>query len=86
MNDAAGFYRIWRMPRRCWRGADLWHMTPRGQYLYDRSRKRFARRPDAYLTSLEPLRGEIGTIESFRFISSVPLEEDPVYCVLVHPV
>lgn len=64
----------WQISRRCWRGADLFDMTPRGQYLMLRSRQRYAQRADANLRSLEPLRGEIGTIESIRFIGSVAAE------------
>jgi hypothetical protein len=64
-------YLTWQISRRCWRGADLFDMTPRGQYLMLRSRQRYAQRADANLPSLEPLRGEIGTIESFRFIGDV---------------
>lgn len=76
MNDTshAGFRRPWASPRRAWRGGTLTRFSPRGLYLIEQSRQRFLRRADAYLPSTVPLTGEIGRIESFRFI----LSKDPV--------
>lgn len=62
-----GFKRLWHMPRRAWRGGTLARLSSRGQYLYDRSRARFERRPDAYLDT-PLLTGEIGLVENVRFI------------------
>lgn len=65
-----GFKRIWRAPKRVFKGGSLARLTPQGEYLWDRSRERFARRPDAYLAYLLPLDGEIGIVEGFRFIAA----------------
>jgi hypothetical protein len=65
-----GFKRLWRAPQRMWRGQDFGPLSARASYLRAQSQARFARRPDAYLPSMEPLTGEIGRIESFRFITS----------------
>ena len=66
----AGFRRAWTCPKRVWRGGTLTHFSARGLYLMEQSRQRFLCRPDAYLPSTLPLTGEIGRIESFRFILS----------------
>lgn len=62
-----GFKRLWRMPNRAFRGATLARLSARGQYLHDRSRERYERRPDAWLAA-PVLTGEIGVIEGVRFI------------------
>lgn len=62
------FKRLHCYPRAVFKGADLYELTVRGQWLLDRSKARYLRRPDAYTGGPELHSGEIGTFESFRFI------------------
>jgi hypothetical protein len=69
--------RMHTTPRRAFRGATIQSLTPRGQYIYQRSLARY----NASQAGIEMARlgratmaaGEIGTIESFRFIVSEKL-------------
>lgn len=75
MIEAAGFKRLWTMPRRASGGGLLDPQTARQRYLVEQSRARYHRRPDAYLPGEEPhFTGELGHIDSFRFIMSPPIE------------
>jgi hypothetical protein len=70
---AAGFKRLWSMPRRALRGGTFAEFSARGRYLVEQSRARYHRRPDAYAPGTEPhFTGELGHVESFRFITSPP--------------
>lgn len=69
----AGFQRLWRAPKRAFKGGTLWTLNPQGRYLYDRSRARFEQRDDAYRPSTTLLTGELGTINNVRFITSAAL-------------
>ena len=61
-------------PRRAFRGATIQSLTPRGQWIYERSLARYNASPMgiemAKLGRKSLLSGEIGTIESFRIILS----------------
>jgi hypothetical protein len=76
MTEAAGFKRLWSTPRRCSRGGLLDYPTPQQRYLRMQSLVRYRRRPDAYEPGKELLTGELGHIDSFRFITS-PRLPDP---------
>ena len=74
MNEP-GFKRLWTMPRRAMRGGTIAEFSPRGRYLVEQSRARYHRRPDAYAPGTEPhFTGELGHVDSFRFITSPPIE------------
>lgn len=74
-----GWHRFHTPPRRAFRGATLTKLTPRGQWLYDRSLARYNATPDgiemARLGRTSIVTGEIGTIESLRFIMPKTLPE-----------
>lgn len=79
MNEP-GFKRLWTMPRQAMRGGTLAEFSPRGRYLVEQSRARYHRRPDAYVPGTEPrITGELGHIDSFRFITSPPLPDPDFY-------
>jgi hypothetical protein len=69
--------RLHTPPRRAFRGATLKSLTPRDKWLYDRSLARYNATADgiemAKIGRTSILTGEIGTIESFRFIISPDL-------------
>lgn len=64
----AGWKRLWVAPRRASGGGLLDPLTPKQRYLVDQSLTRYHRRPDAYPPGRETLPGELGTIDSFRFV------------------
>lgn len=70
MNNEPGFKRLWRAPRRMSGGGLLDAPTARQLYLREQSQARYLRRPDAYPIEGQLITGEIGMIESFRFIVS----------------
>lgn len=72
---AAGFKRLWKTPRRASGGGLLDPQTPRQRYLVEQSRARYRRRPDAYPAGEEVLKGELGHIDSFRFIMDAPVPD-----------
>lgn len=76
---APGFKRLHTLPRRYRRHGDrgdffaqLCFESPRQRHIRQQSASRFAKRPDAYLPSLTPMRGEFGTFEGFRIITGQP--------------
>ncbi len=69
----SGFKRLYKTPRRAFRGATLAGFTPRGKYIRDRSMERYLRRPDAYDGGTAVLQGEIGLVENFYFFISEEL-------------
>lgn len=73
----AEFKRLWSTPRRANRGGLLDPRTPRQRYMLERSLERYRRRPDAYPPGDELLRGELGQVDSFRFIQAKPLPDPP---------
>lgn len=71
-----GFKRLWSAPHRTMRGGLLDPLTPQQRYLQEQSRARYRRRPDAYPAGQEQLKGELGYVDGFRFITS-PVLPDP---------
>ena len=59
--------RMWKPPKRSWKGATIQSLTPQGEYLKEKSLKRFNIRNDVETIELVP---EIGRYESFRMIVS----------------
>ncbi len=58
--------RVWKLPRRVVRGASiLGELTVQGEYLKERSYRRFIARVDVVPVEVRP---EIGHLESFRMI------------------
>jgi hypothetical protein len=78
----AEFKRLWSTPRRASRGGLLDPPTARQRYLREQSLARYRRRPDAYPPGDELLRGELGHVDSFRFIQAKPLP-DPSRLVII---
>jgi len=59
-------------PRRYLRGGTFIKLTPRGQWMYDRSRERWEKNfpDDAAYWKARPIVAEIGSVEQFLFICS----------------
>jgi hypothetical protein len=64
-----GFKRLHHPPRASRQGGTLRSLTTRGAWLLKQSEARYLKRDDAYGLPM-PLIGEIGRIESVRFIST----------------
>jgi len=67
-----GFVRYHTPPRRCWRGLDWGYEPPQAKWLRERSYARWAKSfpEDAARLAQIVMKGEIGCVESFRFIVS----------------
>lgn len=72
-------------PRSYMRGGTLMSLSPRGQWLYDRSYERHMRRQGVRPTM--PLVGEIGTFENFRYVFDefTPYKPNPVKFSNIQP-
>ena len=64
------------LPRRWYRGADLFTQTPRQRYLYEHSKARYDRRPDA-MPDGGLIKGEVGTYQGIVWIGCDFGREEP---------
>lgn len=74
---APGFKRLHVLPHRYGRYGErgdfftqLCFESPRQRLIREQSARRFAKRPDAYLPSLTPMKVELGAWDGFRIITS----------------
>ncbi len=74
----AEWKRIHRLPQRWYRGAALFTTTPRQNYLYEQSKARYDRRPDA-IDGGGLITGEIGRYEGVRFIKPISAPNTEIF-------
>lgn len=64
-------WKYWSPPKKVHRGADLFNLTPKGRWYYERSKQRALLHQETHGWPFVVLmQGEIGRIESFRIIES----------------
>jgi hypothetical protein len=73
MPDPCAWMRLWRLPRRAFKGGTPERLSARGRYLLGRSCERFERRARA-IREARVLTMEIGHVESIRFVLSPLIE------------